>query len=137
MSNEKKNATLGMHHGTAAGRLRKILLFDCLQRHNENVCVRCGKTISTADELSIEHLKPWEGVSAELFWDLKNIAYSHLGCNRPHSYPKQTAKRRIAPPGMVWCYICKDFEPTSEFDKNTARWTGYQAFCRKRRPDRN
>jgi hypothetical protein len=84
MGNHEKDVTLGMPHGTAANRLRKILLFECLRRHNENVCVRCQETIGTVDELSIEHIKPWESVSAELFWDLNNVAFSHMVCNRPH-----------------------------------------------------
>lgn len=81
MSNEKKSNTLGMSHGTACNRLRKNILFSLLTKLNENVCFRCGKTIVSVDELSIEHKQPWEGISADLFWDLDNIAFSHLGCN--------------------------------------------------------
>lgn len=84
MGNARKDATLGMSHGTACSKLRKMILFEVLKRHNENVCVRCQKPIFSADELSIEHLKPWEGISAELFWSLDNIAFSHMACNRPH-----------------------------------------------------
>jgi hypothetical protein len=85
MSNEKKSSTLGMPHGTATNRLRKILLFSLLKKHGENLCVRCNSLIDRVEDLSIEHLKPWEGISADLFWDLNNIAFSHLKCNRPHS----------------------------------------------------
>jgi hypothetical protein len=81
MANEKKSAFLGMPHGTAFGRLRKIVLFSVLKRHEENICARCSKEIETVEELSIEHLKPWEGISVELFWDVDNIAFSHLHCN--------------------------------------------------------
>jgi hypothetical protein len=54
-SGARKSAFLGMPHGTAANRLRKMILFNLLQRHGENVCFKCSKFIETADELSIEH----------------------------------------------------------------------------------
>ena len=78
MSNRKGIETLGMPIGTASHRLRKILLFQQLKKHKENICVRCGLEIETVEELSVEHIKPWEGISAELFWDLDNIAFSHM-----------------------------------------------------------
>ncbi len=127
MSNKKKNDTLGMPHGTATGRLRKLVLFRQLEKHKENVCVRCGKTIETADELSTEHIKPWEGISAELFWDLNNIAFSHLSCNKPHSYPRA----KIEPTsGTNWCYRCKEFKDIKFFGKCSFRRTGLENRCR-------
>lgn len=83
MSNEKKTATLGMPHGTATGRLRKNILFHLLRKYGESVCFKCSQDIERVEDLSIEHKKPWEGVSADLFWDLDNIAFSHLRCNLP------------------------------------------------------
>ena len=74
----RKSAFLGMPHGTACNRLRKMVLFNLLQRHGENICFKCSETIEHADDLSIEHKEPWEGVSVELFWSLENIAFSHL-----------------------------------------------------------
>jgi hypothetical protein len=81
MRKRKAVETLGMPQGTASNRLRKMLLFRQLEKHNENVCVRCNQIILTVEELSVEHIKPWEGISAELFWDLDNVAFSHLNCN--------------------------------------------------------
>ena len=78
---------LGMPHGTATNRLRKMILFDLLKRHSENTCFKCSQAIECADDLSIEHKQPWEGLSAELFWSLENIAFSHLKCNTPHTRP--------------------------------------------------
>jgi hypothetical protein len=54
-------------------------MFDLLQRHGENICFRCGDKIESAAELSIEHKQPWLDVSAELFWDLSNIAFLIVG----------------------------------------------------------
>lgn len=82
-SNNKKNITLGMPHGTASNRLRKNILFNLLKKHGENVCFKCSEVIDKVEDLSIEHKKPWEGISADLFWDLDNIAFSHMFCNRP------------------------------------------------------
>lgn len=81
MSNEKKSAFLGIPFGTACNKLRKIVLFNILKKHGENLCKRCGKEIEFISELSLEHIKPWEGISVELFWDLNNIGFSHLHCN--------------------------------------------------------
>ena len=80
-SSQYKYDFLGMPHGTAQAKLRKLILFDLLKRHGEKVCYQCGKTIETIKELSIEHKKPWLGIDVALFWDLNNIAFSHLKCN--------------------------------------------------------
>ena len=105
-SNRRKAATLGMPHGTANNRLRKILLFDCLKRLKENYCFKCKEPIVIVDDLSIEHKKPWEGISAELYWDLENIAFSHLSCNRPDR-PSGGDKTIPVPEGTIWCGACK------------------------------
>jgi len=131
MSNEKKSATLGMPHGTAVHRLRKNILFSMLKRLGEDVCFKCRKPIESVDELSIEHKLPWEGISAELFWDLANIAFSHLTCNVPNkratAQPKQ---RKIGPPGTSWCYRCEKFLPVEQFCKNETRWDGLHNLCK-------
>jgi len=80
-NNEKKYKVLGMPHGTAQNKLRKMVLFHLLKKHNENFCFQCGAEIEAVEELSIEHKKPWVNESADLFWDMENIAFSHLKCN--------------------------------------------------------
>lgn len=131
-SNDKKNATLGMPHGTATNRLRKVILFDLLQRHKENICIRCLKTIETVDELSIEHLLPWEGVSAALFWDLKNISFSHVKCNRPHRIP---GPKIATPVGTAWCSGHQASLPISEFHKCAGQDDGLQKYCKQCRAE--
>lgn len=89
MGNDKKRQQLGMAIGTASARLRKMILFDLVRRLGLDVCFRCGKLIEAVENLSIEHKQPWLDVSPDLFWDLSNIAFSHLVCNcaggrRPH-----------------------------------------------------
>jgi hypothetical protein len=136
--NRHKNMSiqLGMPRGTAANRLRKLILFDVLQRHKENICYRCGLEITSADELSIEHKQPWEHVDVKLFWDLKNISFSHLGCNcaaaRRNPFRNGgIARRNIAPDGMSWCRTHKKFLPVEEFCKKSGRWNGLCHDCRE------
>jgi len=78
---DEKSKQLGMPIGTAQGRLRKMVLFALLKKYNENQCYRCGKEITSCDELSLEHKKPWFRNDTALFWDLENVAFSHLSCN--------------------------------------------------------
>ena len=77
----KKDKFLGMSYGTAFHRLRKSIMLMLIKKLNKNWCYRCGGEIITERELSIDHKKSWFNVSVELFWDLNNIAFSHLSCN--------------------------------------------------------
>lgn len=131
-SGARKSAFLGMSHGTASNRLRKMVLFHLLQRHGENVCFKCSRPIEKAEELSIEHKLPWEGVSVELFWAMDNIAFSHLSCNLPHRYRGNGLwKRKVGPEGTAWCMNCKEFLPVAEFSRHRARWNGLQSWCNR------
>jgi len=82
--NQRRSSQLGVEWSKANTRLRKMILFNLLQRHDEDNCFRCSERIETIEQLSIEHKKPWFGVDSALYWDLDNIAFSHLKCNRPH-----------------------------------------------------
>jgi hypothetical protein len=131
-SNLRKNQTLGMSHGTAASKLRKNVLFRQLKKHGENICVRCSGVIESPDELSIEHIKPWEGISADLFWDLDNVAFSHMRCNRPHSNPGPKIK---VPEGMSWCSKHQAPMPITEFYKRSRNGSGCDPYCKACRAD--
>ena len=130
-SNERKSETLGMPHGTATHRLRKNVLFHLLKKYGENYCFKCSELIEFVDDLSIEHKQPWEGVSAELFWDMENIAFSHLHCNRPHSQGGGGQNKIEPPEGMAWCRICKKFLPVEEFSKDSRNWDGVRRLCKE------
>lgn len=82
-SNKRKSEQLKMHHGTAANRLRKSILFDLVKRLRLDECYQCGKLIETIAELSIEHKIPWldSDDPVKNFFDLDNIAFSHRNCN--------------------------------------------------------
>lgn len=82
-SNKRKAKFLGIPSGTAYGQLRKSIMFRLVQQTEQDSCYRCGEKIESEKDLSIEHKIAWLDNSVELFWDLDNIAFSHLGCNRP------------------------------------------------------
>lgn len=78
----KKSVQLGMNPSTASARLLKDILFKFVVETGNDKCFHCGKPI-TRETLSVEHKTPW--LDSEnpqtLFFDLDNIAFSHLACN--------------------------------------------------------
>lgn len=112
--NKKKADQLGMSAGKAAHILRKKILFDLLQQQEKNICFRCNKKIRIIDDLSVEHKKPWldSDDPIGLFFDLNNIAFSHLRCNLKFS--RNTTKIEY-PEGQKWCWNCKKFKDLSNF----------------------
>jgi hypothetical protein len=101
--NARKAAQLGMPYGTATHVLRKALLFRLAQMLGLDECFQCQKVIATVDDFSLEHMVPW-GSSEDpkaAFFDLNNIAFSHLGCNaraafRPKQYPSRREKNEAS-----------------------------------------
>ena len=124
-------AQLGMPQGTAQNKLRKRILFSLLARLGENFCYRCGREIPNEETLSIEHKQAWLHKDSNLFWNLDNIAFSHLTCNiRAAATGPHPDRRKYFPPeGEAYCRICKKNKPLSEFYKaNNTR--GVQAECK-------
>ena len=82
-SNHRKDALLGEPHGTAGAKLRKALLFKYVCIVGHAVCYRCRRDIGSVDDLSIEHIESWQRAAnpRASFFDLNNIAFSHLRCN--------------------------------------------------------
>lgn len=125
----KLKSLLGMPMTTARMRLRKNIIFHLLVKHSENVCHVCENVIHNVDELSVEHKIPWESVSSDLFWSMDNVAFSHVVCNKPHSYPGPPKIER--PDGQDWCSGCKSFKDITEFSLHRSRWTGRNSKCKK------
>lgn len=69
--------------GTASNRLRKMILFSMAKKLNLTLCYRCNREIKDIKNFSIEHKIAWldSHNPIELFFDLDNIAFSHLSCN--------------------------------------------------------
>ena len=82
-SNQKKYDKLGIPFGTANGRLKKAIMFDLVCKLRLNLCFHCNMEITNVDQFSVEHKIPWLNSDnpKELFYDLNNIAFSHLFCN--------------------------------------------------------
>jgi hypothetical protein len=127
-SNNARASQLGMPFGTAQNKLRKSIMFKYVKMVGHDICFKCGVAIDDLDELSIEHKLPWLGRDTNLFWDLDNIAFSHLRCNRPES-GFSDKNRKIGPEGTSWCYYCKSFKLIEEFWKGK-KWDGTSDRCR-------
>ena len=62
-----------------------MLFFSLIQKLQLDICFRCEEKIENYKELSIDHKISWQGKSNDLFWDIDNIAYSHISCNSAKS----------------------------------------------------
>lgn len=80
-SKANKEKALGMNFSTASNRLKKQLLFKYVILAGDNICFACKEPIEDVRELSVEHKEPWNARDAIKFWDLNNIAFSHIKCN--------------------------------------------------------
>lgn len=81
--NKVKADALGVSYGAACNQLRKRLLFKFVCEAKLNMCHRCGKEIISVGDFSVEHITAWLQADnpVDAFFDLDNIAYSHLSCN--------------------------------------------------------
>jgi hypothetical protein len=127
--NKVKDAQLGMFYGTAAARLKKMVMFNLLQRLGEDDCFKCHKKIETPEELSLEHKENWLHNDTALFWDLNNISFSHLKCNRPERRPGGVGLRKVGPDGTSWCAGHKQFLATDKFRRHCKAWNGFYYYC--------
>lgn len=84
-SKVKDSELLGINVSTASNKLVKDLLFNFIVETNKDECFRCGLVL-TRDNFSIEHKESWRLSTKpkETFFDLNNIAFSHLKCNSAH-----------------------------------------------------
>lgn len=98
----KKAQQLGMNPSTASGRLVKDLLWNYIVKSNDNKCHQCGEEM-LRENFSIEHITPWLDSEnpPELFFDLNNVSFSHLNCNRAAARsvnkldPEEARNRRL------------------------------------------
>ena len=79
----RRDELLGITFGKAGTQLRRLILFNLVKLLEKDICFHCNKRIENIDELSIEHKIPWEYSNDPIkyFYDLNNIAFSHLSCN--------------------------------------------------------
>lgn len=130
-ANKRKSEFLGVNVSTAQAKLRKSIIFKLVVELAQDICFQCNERIENIDELSIEHKKPWLDVDKNLFWDLDNIAFSHLSCNIKASRNGSVKLRKVGPIGTEWCVRCQNFKPSNEFGNLKAHWNGKHWLCRK------
>ncbi|SRR5258706_9928903 len=159
-SNQRKAETLGMPGGTANNKLKKRLVYTLLQMlqeyqekfgyiaegFDENgkwtypahkwslYCSVCGRNIQNEDEMTIEHIKPWEGREngKDLFWDLENIGFSHKWCNKPHSYPgSPRPSLRKYSDEEKYCPSCDTMKLLKDFSVNASKPSLRENECRE------
>lgn len=93
----EKEKQLGMSYGKAINKLNKIILFELAKNNNMLGCYRCKEKIQNIEEFSIEHKKEWlkSLKPSKDFFDLDNIAFSHLVCNIKHSASKKRSVSKV------------------------------------------
>ena len=128
----KKSTFLGMNWSVANNKLRKMIIFDLLKKSNSNICYNCGDLIESIDDLSVEHIKPWENIDPALFWDMDNIAFSHLKCNLPHTY-----RQRKIVDDSLHCNSCGEIKHKDSFDKRSTSKNGYVSHCKSCRKEKD
>jgi len=122
-----------MNCSTTASKLRKMLLFKYVKLAGHDICYRCGEKIESIDDFSVEHKKPWFYEDPNLFWDLNNVAFSHMRCNRPHKQRggnKGSTDQRKTYKNKLWCNRCKKFLSKNKFSDNKYTWSGKQKWCK-------
>jgi hypothetical protein len=125
---DKCSIQLGMPHGTAAGRLAKLVLFKLIQETGKDTCFRCGFKIETARELNLDHKIAWLDApnAIELYWDLNNIGFSHDKCNKQAARKPNKIQRlgcTAKKPVLKQCIVCtKDLRQ----DNKSGRCSGHR-----------
>lgn len=133
---DKKKEQLGINPSTAQHKLRKLILFSFVKRLGLDECYQCKCKIENVEELSIEHKVPWLDSKnpLELFFDLDNIAFSHLSCNVGAGRKVNLTK---VVDGKQKCRVCEENKFLSDFDKHKSRGNGYVNECISCRRERD
>lgn len=120
-----------MNFCTASGRLKKTLFLSLVQRLSLDVCYRCKQPIVNPEDLSIDHIEDWQDNDPKLFWELSNITFSHIKCNRPSRRKGGLHRRKKSPDGYSWCSSCSESKPKNDFANKSSRWNGKHQNCKK------
>lgn len=120
---------LGMPISTARAILCKEIMFQLARKCGMDKCFECGASIEHKDQLSIEHMEPWEGRKTSLYWEFENIAFSHSDCNRVRKHEKSSL-RKVGPEGTSWCSACRRFLDKDSFHADGSRWNGLNGKCK-------
>lgn len=102
------------------------MMFHLAEQLELTHCYKCDTLIESARDMSLDHREPWRKVSAELFWDLDNLAFTHKWCNKV-----DRPARKTGPEGQSWCSKCKTFKDVDQFSKAESRWNKLNHLCRE------
>ena len=104
---------LGMALSTARSVLLKQIVFELAKKCGKNRCCRCKKIIKTVDDFAIHHIDPWlhKENATELFFDVKNIGFSHGRCNSAAARCRHTVKNKTGFKGVSFCRDKKRKKP--------------------------
>ena len=126
-----------MNPSTAQARLLRDLLFN-FAINSGHKCFRCGERLDRKT-FSIEHIEDWLDSDDPIgkFFDVDNIAYSHLRCNVGAS---RTVSGQVRKHGLkryntygCRCEICKAAK--SKYNKLRKRWVGRVAQASDCKPE--
>jgi HNH endonuclease len=134
MSEEKYNLQLGTNVSASQHKLTRLILYDRLIKLGEDNCYRCGLKISSYKEFSIEHKISWINNDPNLFWDLNNIAFSHLLCNQkaPKGSTQPNVKgRRVCIDGQSLCKGCNKMLDKDLFGYCSNKFFKIKGKCKK------
>jgi hypothetical protein len=116
--------------GASSHKLDRMIIMKLIQLTGQDNCFQCGQQIEDVITLSIEHKEPWQGADdpKATFFDLENIAFSHLRCNIsangssrkthcPQGHPYDDVNTRVRPRGDGYTRTCR----LCELDGNRRR----------------
>ena len=127
-----KSKQLGIPISTAKSRLYKLIMFDLSKQCGNNRCFRCGEMIDHIKDFSVDHKIPWlhEKNAYDLFFDMKNIGFSHLRCNSGSTRPGALSAIARSVTGLKGVSVANDRNRKKKYrafikDKNKTKYLGY------------
>lgn len=77
----------------------------------------------------MDHMQNWIDADSSVFWDVSNVAFSHVLCNVRASRGHSNV-HRSHPDGTHWCSKHKGYLPQSEFYVTRQSPTGLPYWCK-------
>lgn len=95
-----------------------MLLFELAKKLKMNTCFRCGKKIKSVADFSVDHKQSWLRADNPFaaFFDLTNVAFSHLDCNC------NAAMKKRLPHGKTKSRHCKCKACIASRNRFNANW---------------
>lgn len=105
---------LDKSYGAAGTELRKRVIYHLAGKLGMLNCFRCKDEILDVADLSLDHKVPWRKAEDRVatFYDVENVAFSHLRCNsgsylREKTHCDNGHPLTRSPSGERYCLICR------------------------------